>query len=193
MSKRLLMIALLVATLGLATALLRGMARDVLVVPILQLLWGLVDLFERLPQSLVWWVLIFILLVLAVNGLVSRPNFQLPTYNDPERGSRLASWTRLALLARRDSYSRWRMAQRLALLASEVVAQRQGVDLRQARQILLGSRELPAEVRAYLQAGMGAHRPGGRVAELLNYTNPRDPLAIDPAQVIAAIEQIGSG
>jgi hypothetical protein len=96
------------------------------------------------------------------------------------------------LLARpaRDDYSRWRMAQRLALLATEAIALRQGCDLRQARRIVESGADFSPTVRAYLRAGLGPQPQVRGVLDLLKPKRSNDPLALPPAEAISAIEAL---
>ncbi|MDZ4720276.1 MAG: hypothetical protein SH847_17620 [Roseiflexaceae bacterium] len=191
MNRRLLLVALVIVMIGVAAALLRGVAREALIIPLLSLLWGMVDLFESLPQFLVWIILIVIVIVMVVRSVADPPTLRWRMRAEESLGGRVAAWTRVVSLAKRDGYSRWRLAQRLALLATELIADREGVDLRQARQIIESGANLPPEVCTYLRAGMKAYRPDGRgVLAILQRGNPNDPLALDPAIAVAAIKRI---
>lgn len=183
----------MIAMIGMAAALLRGVAREALVIPLLSLLWGLVDLFESLPQVLVWIILIVAVIVIALRSVADPPTLRWRMKTEETLGGRVAAWVRVVRLARHDGYSRWRLAQRLALLATEIIAHREGVDLRQARQLIESGSIVSPEVRAYLLAGMRAYRPDGRgVLAMFQRANPSDPLALDPTIAVAAIEQIGA-
>jgi hypothetical protein len=192
MNRRLLLGALLVALIGVGAALLRGVAREALIIPLLSLLWGGIDLFESLPQFLVWAVLVVAALVIVLRSVADPPTLRWRRRAEETLGGRVAAWTRLVRLAKNDDYSRWRLAQRLALLASEIIADRESVDLRQARQMMETGTHVPPAVGSYLLAGMKAYRPDGRgLRTLLQRGTANDPLALDPAVVIAAIERIG--
>lgn len=186
-----LILSLAMAAAGMIAVLVRGMARDVLIIPLLRLLWDIVQLIEGLPQVLVWGVVTMAALVMMLRSLGSPPTLRLPSRTREVSPGRVAAWARLAIFARRERYSRWRMAQRVALLAQELVAQREGVDLRRARQLIEGGAGLAPEVHAYLVAGLGAYRPPDRLLARLRRRTPPDPLALDPLAVAAALEQIG--
>jgi hypothetical protein len=189
--RTLLMLSLAMAAGGMIAVLVRGMARDVLIIPLLRLLWDIVQLIEGLPQVLVWGVVTMAALVLMLRSLGSPPTLRLTRRTRDLNPGRVAVWARLAIFARRERYSRWRMAQRVALLAQELIAQREGVDLRRARQLIEAGAGLAPEVHQYLVAGLGAYRPPDRLLARLRRRTSPDPLAIDPLVVTAALEQIG--
>jgi hypothetical protein len=192
MNRRLLLGALLVALIGVGAALLRGVAREALIIPLLSLLWGGIDLFESLPQFLVWVILVVAAIVIVLRSVADPPTLRWRRRTEETLGGRVAAWTRLVRLAKNDDYSRWRLAQRLALLASEIIADRESVDLRQARLMMETGTHVPPTVCSYLLAGMKAYRPNGRgLRTLLQRGTTNDPLALDPAVAIAAIERIG--
>jgi hypothetical protein len=174
----------------LAAAALRGAVRDAVVVPLLLLGWGAQLLFEALPQALPWTLLVIGAIVL---GIVSLSDLRLPSRARrprPEAPGRAPAWLRLLRLTQRDEYSRWRLAQRLAQIAVEALAAREGLAAAQARRRLedpaLGA---PPEVAAYLRAGLAAFqpRPGsqGRVVR-------GGPLDIEPERVVRWIEELGA-
>lgn len=191
MNYRLLTIGLVLVTLGLVVALVRGVVREALVVPLLALLWQAGLLIESLPQQIVWWVVILAMIIIIARGLGEGAGFQLPERRTKPAGGRVAEWLRLVLYARKDDYSRWRLAQRMALLAQDLIARRDGIDLRQARRVLEAGTGLSPEVGAYLRAGLLAHRPETRLLARLRRVGAHDPLGLDPAVVIAALETLG--
>ncbi|GAB4168192.1 MAG: hypothetical protein Fur005_29510 [Roseiflexaceae bacterium] len=183
-------VALIIAAVGLIVALIRGVARDILVIPLLNLFWQIGQAIESLPQAIVWALIVLIGVVLGLRSMVDPPRFERMARGEAERGNRVAFWARLLSLAARDDYSRWRMAQRLALLATEAIALRQGCDLRQARRIVESGADFPPTVRAYLRAGLGPQPQVRGVFDLLKPKRSNDPLALPPAEVIAAIETL---
>lgn len=190
MNRRLLTIGLMLVALGIVIALVRGVAREALVVPLLAFIWQAAVLIEGLPQQIVWWGVILAMVVIIVRSLGEGAQFQLPERRAKVDGGRVSAWIRLVVYARHDDYSRWRMAQRLALLAQELIAQREGIDLRQARRVVEAGTGLPPEVGAYLRAGLLAHRPDTRLLGRLKRVVAHDPLTLDPAVVIAALEAL---
>jgi hypothetical protein len=172
----------------LVTAVVRGAVRDEVVVPLLYLVWGAQRLLDALPQAVPWTVLVLGAVLLAIDSLAG---LSLPSLRRRERAEppgRAAGWIRLLRLTRRDEYSRWRLAQRFSQLAIEALVVREGVTTAQARRLLedpaLG---VPADVLAYLRAGMVAFepRPGsqGRIVR-------GGPLDIDPERVVHWIESL---
>jgi hypothetical protein len=181
-------VALIIAAVGLIVALIRGVARDILVIPLLNLFWQIGQAIEALPQAIVWALIVLIGVVLGLRSMVDPPRFERKARGEGE--NRVAFWARLLGLAARDDYSRWRMAQRLALLATEAIALRQGCDLRQARRIVESGADFSPTVRAYLRAGLGPQPQVRGVLDLLKPKRSNDPLALPPAEAISAIEAL---
>jgi hypothetical protein len=184
---------LLVVGLGLLLALLvaaavRGAVRDAVVTPLLFLLWGAQLLFGALPQALPWTLLVALGVVLALGSIAGLTLPKSRRRQPSESQGRAAAWVRLLRLTGRDEYSRWRLAQRLAQLAAEALAAREGLSLPQARRRIEDpSFAAPAEVAGYLRAGLAAFqpRPGtqGRVVR-------GGPLDVEPERVVRWIEAL---
>jgi hypothetical protein len=190
-NRRFLTIALILTGVGLAVSLIRGVARDTVVVPLLSLIWGVVLLIESLPQPLVWFTLVFLGVILAFRSMADSPKLLRGRRFELFHGGRVAEWARLASHSRRDPYSRWRMAQRLALLAAELLAHRHGGDIRVGRRLVEAGEGLSPEVRDYLWAGLGPQRSYQRgLRGLFQRARRGDPLELDPQRAAEEIEKI---
>jgi hypothetical protein len=188
MRNRLLLLGLGLLLAVLIAAAVRGAVRDTVVAPLLLLLWGAQLLLGSLPQALPWGLLVALALVLAVGSLsgLRAPAFRRRAA--PEAAGRTATWLRLIRLTGRDEYARWRLAQRLAQLALELLGEREGLAPQQARRRLEDpSLAAPDEVRAYLRAGLAGYqpRPGshGRIVR-------GGPLDVDPERVARWLEEL---
>ncbi len=187
MRQRLILIGLVVGLAALIALLARGLVREIVVVPLLYLIWLIQVLLDSVPQLALWILLVVVAGIMALRSLSWGPT--LLSFTRSEHGSRgrVETWLRLLGLAARDDYSRWRLAQRLATLVAEALAERERLEPRQVRQqIEEGAYVIPVDVRAYLCAGMSGHRPQPH-----GWGHPaRGPLDIDPARVITVIEQL---
>jgi hypothetical protein len=190
MNRRLLIITIALLALAVAIALARGVIREVIVMPLLAIIWGIVQLIESLPQLLLWWFVIALVIVLAVRSFGVRAGLRVPTRPAEATGGRVASWMRVIAFARQDGYSRWRMAQRFALLAQELIAYREGLDMRQARRRLEAGAGLPPAVAAYLRAGLIPHRPPTNLVARFRAIGKDDPLTLDPQIVATALQHL---
>lgn len=172
----------------LVAAAVRGAVRDTVVVPLLFLVWGAQLVFDSLPQALPWTLLLLLAAGLAISSM---SGLRLPAVRRRQHAEpvgRTAGWVRLIQLTRRDEYSRWRLAQRLAQLAVESLAARESIPTAQARRRLEDpALDAPPEVAAYLRAGLTAFqpRPGsqGRVVR-------GGPLDVAPEHVVRWIEAL---
>jgi hypothetical protein len=101
----------------------------------------------------------------------------------------VADWSRQLRDAGRDDHSRWRLAQRLSLLAFETLAfYEQSTPQEISRRLRDGSLDVPPQVGAYLLAGSGSYMPRGGLRRRFGRPAPADPLAIDPQLVLDYLE-----
>jgi len=141
---------------------LRELALQVIVTPILYILWLVDFLLESIPQPFFWVILILVMLRIAFRSLVTpratlhRP--QLSPFSSPQ--GRVTVWRRRLELAREGNYSRWGVARHITSLMIDMLVHRDQITLAQARERLRkGDLDAPSEVRAYIQAGMMSQPP----------------------------------
>jgi hypothetical protein len=195
MSNRLALIGLMLLLVGLLALIVTGMVREVVVIPLLYLLWLTRVLFESVPQ-VVWWVGF-----LAIAALVAWSSLAGPRPAPPARQpapllrAPVAAWAGRFQRAADDRDARWLLAQRLGQLALELLATQEQRAAQGLWQYLRDeSSDIPPAVRAYLLAGTRMYRPaparwqrwwpwGAR-------TEPRaDPLGLDPAEVVRWLDE----
>lgn len=137
--------------------LVRGLAFQVLVVPILYFLWLLRLLLEGIPQ-LFFWVLAVLFFIRIVypslwSGKPFSPPRQILKCRPPD--GRVAIWLRRLTLAGAGHYSKWSLASHMAMLATDTLSCRSRITPREARERLQnGGYNLSPEAAAYLQSGM---------------------------------------
>ena len=137
--------------------LVRGLAFQVLVVPILYFLWLLRLLLEGIPQ-LFFWVLAVVFFIRIVypslwSGKPSSPPRQILIGRPPE--GRVAIWLRRLTLGGAGHYSKWALASHMAMLATNTLSYQSRITLREVRERLQnGEYNLSPEAAAYLQSGM---------------------------------------
>jgi hypothetical protein len=188
--RRLLMLATVIVLFGLILALVRGLAREILVEPLLYALWSLQSLLVSLPEALLWGLVVFAAFVIGLRSLADTPTFQFTGRRYRERYGRVEGWVRLLGQARREDYARWRLAQRIAHLASELVVERERIDPRQARHALEHTTaDLPSDVRAFFHSGLTSFRPRERGLGSLLRASSADPLKLDPARAVEFLER----
>lgn len=167
---------------------IRGLLEDTIIRPLLYLIWGLIRIIQSLPQSAIWFTIVLALAIMALASLWGSRRRR------PERGprhiphGRVFNWMRLIALAQQHEYSRWRFAQRMALMLAESIAERERIELRAARQRLAdGEIDAPPHVAAFLRAGLDGYRqPTGFAL----WRKPQPALDVDLDQVVAAVERI---
>jgi hypothetical protein len=166
--------------------------REVIVIPLLYLLWIGRFLFEALPQAVIWAGFFFMLLLIMGISLLGR-NRSTPrsrhTVAVPQ--ARIAAWLDLLQKAERDTYFRWRLAQRLQRLVLDIFAYRADQSLRQTRQQLKqGELAIPPELQAYFQASLQPLGYLSRPKRPFAAKAAPSPLDLDPAQVVQFLESL---
>jgi hypothetical protein len=172
MRKRLLAGAAIVVLLTIPIALLlRDFAREVFLVELSRLYWGLSILIGSLPQLVIWGALLAFLLVIALRSLGRRQ-----TRSGPGEGGRepalqgpVQVLTRWIQRAAQGEYFRWSLGQHLAKLSWDVMAQRARATPEQLKARLRAGRlDLPPVIEDYMQSTMGSQflAPMGLLARL---------------------------
>lgn len=145
---------LLAAALTLA---LTDLVRNVLAVPITQLLYFLALLVKSTPQAVFWGMLLLFLLIVAGKSVQKSRRPELPEFVASIRSpkhERISSWANYINTALRgDHYSRTRLAEFLAGMVIELFAQEERVSTTEVRlQLDRGELDLPPEIENYLKA-----------------------------------------
>jgi hypothetical protein len=192
-----LVLALLLA--GLLTLVISGTFGEVVVVPLLFLWWAAQVLYQSIHQGLLWGLFVLIAMLLVAKNFPSSSVPLPPATPHTAALGRVAEWSRWIHAARRDDHSRWRLAQRLALLAIETLAFREQCAPQEiSRRLRDGSLDMPPQVRAYIQAGSAPYTPRPKLRGRLGQPAQLDPLATEPQLVIEYLENsvqhtIGAG
>ncbi|HEX9374371.1 MAG TPA: hypothetical protein VF897_25370 [Roseiflexaceae bacterium] len=195
MSNRLALIGLMLLLVGLLALIVTGMVREVVVIPLLYLLWLTRVLFESIPQ-VVWWVgFLAIAALVAWKSLAGPPPAAPARQPAPLLRARVATWAGRFQRAADDRDARWLLAQRLGQLALELLATQEQHATQGLWQYLHDeSLDIPPVVRAYLRAGTRMYRPAAsfwsRWWLWISRQEPQlDPLDLDPEAVIRFFER----
>jgi hypothetical protein len=170
--RRLLRLGLLVLLLAIPLAiLLHDVARDVVLVALLRLLWTGRLLLQMVPQLPLWLLFLLVFIVVAVGSLLGARRRAAagdrPGPQHPGQVRTLATWIDRA---GHSHYFRWTLAQRLGTLAWEVMAHNQGLTSRELRQrFRTGRLNLPPIIAGYLESPRPAY--AGPLAPLLDRLN----------------------
>lgn len=166
--------------------LVNDFVREVLIKPILWLVWFLSLLIRSIPQGVFWVVFILIMLIITLSGLLGGGRKVSRTRKRPYRklGS-VEKWARLLENARTSAYSKWRLSQQLRRLSLQILAPAND-HARLANR--LSSLGLPEEIGLYFEA----QQPSGysfRERFNLGATPPSSDLNLDPEMVIQFLEE----
>ena len=188
MKKKLFLIGCVI-TMGLLALLLRDLAREGIVIPLMKAF----RVFDFIPQILLWFSFILAMFLLACKSL---NRWSLPVPGIPSRGKNFAG--RIEVLAglirksRKGIYYKRRLSQYLGKLTLETLAYRE----RQTREIMKerlrsGTLDIPPEILAYLQAGMqwDSASSGKRKKMGTRSVEQGSPLDLDYERVVEFLER----
>jgi hypothetical protein len=195
MNDRLALVSLTLLLLGLLALIVTGAVREVIVIPLLALLWLLQVIYESIPEIALWVGFLAIAAIVAWTSLAT-PRAVLPEQQvAPTSRAPVAAWAAMFRRAADERYARWLLAQRLGQLGLELLDIQGQYATRGMWQYLRDeSQDIPPAVRAYLQAGAQMYRPvpvvwwrwwpwGARMK-----SRP-DPLDLDPGEVVRFLDE----
>jgi hypothetical protein len=199
MNDRLALAGFVLLLAGLLALIVTGAVREVIVIPLLALLWLLRLLYGSIPQAAIWFGFLAVAALLAWRSLAT-PRVALAAPRvAPSVPAPVASWAGMFERAAADRYARWLLAQRLGQFALELLASQEQGEARGVWHYLRDeSRDIPPAVRAFLLAGTQMYRPpppiwrrwwswGARVE------TRADPLDLDLDAVVRFLDERLSG
>jgi len=140
-------------TVGL-TLLVRRFVRDVLAMPIAQMLWFVEMAFKSIPQVILWFGLLLIVIVIALQSLTrtrGRASGK-PQPSTPRQG-RVALWTDRIDLLLKGNYSRHRFGYYIGRLILDVLSHEEQISYRDVELMLeQETLTLPPLVEEYLMS-----------------------------------------
>jgi hypothetical protein len=169
--------------------------REVIVIPLLYLIWILRFLFDTISQDSLWLFILVLIALVMLFSLIDKGRFRplRPPPLSPQPG-RVESWETLLRQSQQDDYFRWRLAQQLQRLTLAIMAHQSGETLHQTRLALRhGQLKMPPRVLAYFQASL---QPLGYLPQprtLFSAPPPPSPLHLDPNQVVQFLEELHHG
>jgi hypothetical protein len=191
MRKYLLPLGLILLTAILLAPLIRNFIRDVVVIPLLYLVWVGRIVFDTIPQTAFWGCFLVIALLMAAASLLKQRESpsRIREVKLVQLG-RVETWAKLIRQAVQEDYYQWRLAQPLRELIVETLAHEARLTPKQIMQRLRDEQlDLPAEIYAYLQASLKS---------LSHLSAPRfrfrphrraSPLNLDPESLVQFLEE----
>ena len=160
--------------------------------PLLFLWWAMQVLYSSIPQALLWGVFVVVaVLLVAKNFPASSPS--LPTVTPQRSPGRVTEWSRWLHDARRDDHSRWRLAQKLSLLAVKTLAFREQCSPQEIIQRLNDrSLDIPPQCAPTYAPATRHIAPRPKLRRRFGgerRTTQADPLETDPQLVLEYLEE----
>jgi hypothetical protein len=195
MRKRLLPLGLILLLAGLVAPVLRDLVREVLVLPLLYILWIGRLIVDTIPQLILWGgVLTIFLIIMIISLLETKKSRQATRKAAKEPQERIKGWADLIHKAAWDDYFKWRLAQHLQKLTLDAIAHDRGQSPKQIKQQLRrGELDIPPELQAYFQASLTSLGQLAGPKRLFQPKAPPSPLDLDLAKVVEFLENMGIG
>lgn len=196
MKKQLLWFGLILLLAGLMAPFFADFVREVVVIPLLYLVWIARVLFDAFPQANLWMLFLGLIgLILFLSLMDRRRSRALPPSPASPPPGRVEGWETLLRRAEQDEYFKWRLAQQLQRLTLMTLAHQRGQSFGEARQDLRHGRlALPSRLLAYFQASLLplGYLPKQRQG-FFSTKLPPTPLDLDPQTVVQFIETLHYG
>jgi len=136
---------------------LREAVHHIVVVPLAYVFWFISLYYQSIPELLIWIGFLVVIGIIIITNLVGEPRrpARIPDAKKEFEGP-VEKLSISLKKARRGRYYRWRMAHRLAKVARELLAQREGLEVKQVHDNRLNGQNWspPRELDEYFQAGL---------------------------------------
>jgi len=174
--------------IGLLALLLRDFVREEVLIPLLKL----VRFVEDLPQNMLWFFFLGIMVFLAYKSLNKwrPPGLKARRPKTDHRGQ-IAVLAGLIEQARQGGYFRGRLAEYLAELTVETLAHQERLTPEITKERLRsGTLDVPPEILAYLRAGLMSDSAHYRKRGKMRFRSKAQgsPLDLDPGRVVEFLE-----
>jgi len=187
-------IGLILLVALLLSPVLRGLVRDIIVVPVLYVFWIGRFIVEAIPQSGLWSCFLIVTLIILSIGIVGkrRTKRDPPPLKQAYKGH-VDGWARLLRRAEQDDYYKWRLAQQLQKLTLQAIANNNGQSLKETRQQLRrGELDMPPEIEAYFQASLQSLGNLSRRKRFPGSKTAPSALDMDPVRIVQYLEELGA-
>jgi hypothetical protein len=150
---------------------LRDVVREVIVIPLLYVLWIGQLLLHSVPQVVCWSVFLIAAFLVALLNLAQWEVPQRALRATTRRSSgQVAVWAKRIRLMGRGGYTGWYFGQHVEKLIVDVLAYRERLSTRETRhRVKAGDLDAPPEVRAYFAIVLLPSRYRWRIASLLRF------------------------
>jgi len=178
---------LLVFTIFLALVLfflVRDFLRTVIIGPLLYVIWFVTLIAESIPQGVIWAGFILVMMIFAFVSLRKREPEISPAGQPSSRNSgQVEKWARLLEFAKKDRFTKWRLANELKRLTRKLLSPLDDSELIQNHP------EIPAEIIAFFEAQQPTKRPFWEWLNSNTTGETETALDFDPEVVIEFLEK----
>ena len=103
--------------------LVEDFVRTVIIGPLLYVIWFVSLVVDSIPQGVIWAIFILVMLVIALTSLRSnRAENQPVGWRDYQKYGPVERWSRLLTQAKKDKFTRWRLANELKRLTRKLLS-----------------------------------------------------------------------
>jgi len=170
--------------------LLQDVVNEAILVPLAYLWWLVKFYYTAIPQLFLW-IGLLVLLIFIISGTLAKGFSPVRRKQEATRAiegqvESLAGWI---AKTGQGNYYKWRIANRLGLLACEIVSRSGQEKPRPGRERLEGPDwDPPVRVRRYLEAGLNESFVDYPQPALPIFPKPATPFDLDPNEVVGFLE-----
>lgn len=169
---------------------IRDFMREVIVQPLLLVIWYTTLILRSFPDSFYWILFILIAAFIAVRSLLrgQQADKRRAIGTLTTTGS-VSSWARLVQHSSDGGYSQWQLSQSLCKLTWDLLRDERNRSLRRIEQDLQAKTlDLSPEIQAYFEAGLLPYQPASKLKRRLGLEETDSALNLDPTEVVQFIE-----
>ena len=178
---------LLVFTIFLALVLfflVRDFLRTVIIGPLLYVIWFVTLIAESIPQGVIWAGFILLMMIIAFVSLRKRePEISPAGQPSSHNSGQVEKWARLLEFAKKDRFTKWRLANELKRLTRKLLSPLDDPELIQNHP------DIPVEIIAFFEAQQPTKRPFWEWLNSSTTGETETALDFDPDVVIEFLEK----
>ena len=183
-------LVIIIVASGILSFWVRDFVREVIVQPLLLIMWYTSLVLGSFPDTFFWVLFILAFTILALRSLArGLPRERQRRQEGFALGGPVSTWSRLVHHSSDGGYSQWQLSQSLCKLTWQLLQDERSKSMRHIEDGLRTQKlDLPADIQAYFEAGLLPYQPMSKMKRRLGLESDTPTLDLDPALVVDYIE-----
>lgn len=129
--------------------LVEGFVVEVIIQPLLHVIWFVSLIVDSLPQGVLWTGFIIVMMIVTYGSFKKKGKPGSYTWGAPIKNiGAVESWAQILEKSQNSQYSKWRLAQKLKHLTQALLAH---IDIAESASNGISKLDLPVDIRAYFE------------------------------------------